>query len=158
MAIEWQRGRNPYRHNYFGRLGVGADTTHKQTVNRSLDLVKKLEAGAELLLDGVPLDVAMIQEAQAALRKPETRAEQLLLVHASHPELRSDADQPRAELEALIRLPDARSPLDLVHAGALYALLPRLPPIDLPAPPIEALGVEPVGGDADIALDIVLDE
>ena len=157
MPLKWQRGTNPYRHNYFGRLRVGPNTPPVQIDAQRKNLHQKLTSGKPLELDGQPLDEFAISEAFKQLCEPGPLAEELLLVHPQDDQKEKDWKKLVENLKQVAEVPVDPWPPELIHPLALLWFLPPPGAEDVEWPPWEAFGLVGPGDEADKALDIVFD-
>ncbi|MBI2298162.1 MAG: hypothetical protein HYU66_04290 [Armatimonadetes bacterium] len=156
MPLRWERGRNPYRHNHYGRLQVGPYTLPTQVLQTEKNLIQLLDAGRELTLDGQRLDAHAISEASSRLREPRSQAEELLLVH---PGVQDDRKRLKKLWEDLRREAalerDAALPLLCPEALFWFTPAPGVEAADLPR--WEAFGLVEAGDPEDLELDLVFD-
>ncbi len=157
MPFKWESGKNPYRYNYFGRLGVGPNVQPREVIAIAKKRCQSLAAGRMLKYTDEHLDEHAVHEASKYLRKPMSLAEELLLVH---PQTRHDEkrlEKLTEQVRQLAVLPEDSRSLPLYHPLAIFWFLP--------APGIEAAEmpgwydfgfVEP-GDPEDLELDIVFD-
>ena len=156
MPLKWQRGTNPYVHHYFGKLRLGPHATAPQIAVKPRELVKLLSSGQKVELAGVCLDEHALKEAANELRKPQTLAQELLLVH---PQSQRETGKLKGLLARLGQLDwtEGRFALELVHPLAIFWFLPAPGGEAAELPPWEAFAIAAPGCDDDAALDIVFD-
>ena len=157
MPFRWERGENPFIHNYFGKLSVGPNTPPGTISQQAKNLAQKLVAGGTIELAGVKLDEYEIKQAPAQLREPRSWAEELLLVHpqASHDQkgLKATAEK----LRQIAVLPEDHEPLPLLHPLALFWFTPSPGPEAAELPEWGNFGLIEPGSETDLVLDIVFD-
>ena len=157
MPLKWQRGINPYRYNYFGKLRVGPHFRPPQLLEQARNLIQKLTGGEPSTLPGPTLDEHAIQEAVSKLREPRALAEELLLVHAVGPREKSRLKAVIVAIQTAAVLPPDRDPLELVRPAAILRLIGPPDPEAAAAPELAALGLVQPADEADRQLDIVFD-
>ena len=156
--MKWERGKNPYLHNYFGKLFIGPNATPPQIVSQARKLVQKRKAGKVVELAGEELDDHAINESSAKLRDPRSLAEELLLVHPQ-PQ-REDKKKMKLLLDRLCKtavVSEGRYPVPLVHPMAIFWFIPSPGPETAKMPEWDAFGLVEAGNSQDLQLDIVFD-
>jgi len=154
VPLCWIRGRNPFRHNYFGVLGVGPNTPN----NHIFAIAKKLaRRDPSPELDGQPLDAHVINDAAGKLLESRSMVEELLLVHADPSDDRKRHKKIFKEIREAAALPAETPPLTLAHPLAVLWFLPTLEADIIPVPELEELRLTRPGDAADAACDIVFD-
>ncbi len=157
MPLRWQRGTNPYVHNYFGRLRIGPNTKPRLIVEHAKRQRQKLATGEKLELAGQEVDEHAVGEASERLRESGSLAEELLLVHPQSDQKGKQWKEMANQLQEAARLSEDREPLALAHPSGIlwFTPAPGVEAADLPE--WEALGLVGPGDPEDLALDIVFD-
>lgn len=157
MPLKWERGKNPYTHNYFGRLGIGPNVSPGQIIARAKQLKQQMDSREEVVSAGERLDDHAVSEASQKLREPQTRAHELLLVH---PQPQGEGKKLKKlcdDLRHAASLPEVRPPLPLLHPFALFWFAPAPGSEAAELPDWSAFGLVDPGSEPDRALDIVFD-
>jgi hypothetical protein len=157
MPLKWQRGVNPYRYNYFGKLHIGPHFRPPQLLEQARNLIQKLTGGEPIELPGPPLDEHAINEAVSKLREPRSLAEELLLVHAVGPKTKNRLRSVISDLQAVAVLPSERDPLELVGPATVFCLVGPPGAEAAAFPELSAFGFVQPGDEQDLQLDIVFD-
>jgi hypothetical protein len=156
MTVKWRRGRNPYVHNAFGVLQLGAFATPNTIGPQENKLKRRIKTGKQIEIGGQPLTEHDIAQASNKLRDPYGRAESLLLVHRQQ-----KLDQKRLKkLSAEVIEVCAQETHETIPFRSLTSLFwfVPLPDVDvIPMPDWESLEIDAVGSDVDLQLDIVWD-
>jgi len=157
MPLEWKKGKNPYRQNYFNILEIGPRAQLNQIHPQAKNLTNAIQAGEQRVLDDTPVDEHLIKEASTKLLDPAVRLEEVLMTHP--PVIRNQKRMKEliTKLEQMSALPPEQPDLDLVHPLAVLWFLPLPLPEDLDIPEWEEFGVGMPGDEADKLLDIVFD-
>ena len=159
MPLKWERNKNPYLSNYFGKLHIGPNIVPAQIFAQALGLNQKLASGQEVKCSGGhPLDEHAVNEAAKKLTDSGAHAEELLLVH-SQPQ-REDKKKMKTLVNHLRQkavLADDRSPVPLLHPAGVFWFLPAPSPESTELPPSDAFGLVEPGNPDDLVLDIVFD-
>jgi hypothetical protein len=156
MPLKWERGTNPYIHNYFGRLLVGPVASAQQIAAKAKQLTQKLQK-EQLELKGELLDEHAIKEASTKLREPASLAEELLL---AHPHAQAESTELKtliARLRDALQFPDDRQPLSLIHPAAIFWFTPSPGAEAAALPEWDAFGMVGPNDEEDLSLDIVFD-
>jgi hypothetical protein len=157
MPLKWEPGRNPYIHNYFGRLGLGPNALPLQITEQAKNRRKKIVAGHKVELAGEVLDEHAVSEASKELLRPRSLAEELLLVHPQPDHQRRKGSSPVDKIreEAVVAV-DRTSP-PLIHPIGIFWFTP-LPQVgSLELPDWTSFGLVGPGEAADVELDIIFD-
>lgn len=158
MRLLWRKGKNPYRFNYYGALGVGAGATRKSIATRAKQLTAKIKAGNSVELDAQELTEHEVQEAQSRLGDIKTRTTELLLVHEKGKKQKRESQDLAKALERATEIPDGPVELPLRHPAAVFCFVPEPEPGLVPEPDLRSLGLVSASDPADRDLDIVFDE
>lgn len=160
MPLRWEKGKNPFVHNYFGILHVGANTPPAQIVAQARELKTKLDAGKEVTsVAGTALDEFAINDASQNLLEAASRAEEMLLAHRQPPRgvNKSEVQKLCKALTEATELPEDDSTLPLRDATSLFWFVPQ-PGVDLfDLPDWRELCLEDEHSEADQLLDVVFD-
>lgn len=156
MNTKWRRGRNPYVHNAFGVLQLGAFATPNTIGPQENKLKRRLKTGKQIELGGQALTEHDIAQASNKLRDPYGRAESLLLVHRQQ-----KLDQKRLKklsTEVIeICAQETHEAIPLRSPTSLFWFVP-IPDVDvITKPDWDSLEVAAAGSDDDLQLDIVWD-
>jgi hypothetical protein len=165
MPLKWIRGINPFKNNYFSRLGVGPNTPPVHIDAQAKKLQQKQVSGKPLGLGGQPPEPGTqpltefdISDAVKQLREPRPMAEELLLVHAQDEQKEKDWKKLVEKLKQAAEVPVDERPPPLAHPLAVFWFLPAPGPEDAEWPAWDALDLVGPGDPADAVLDIVFDE
>lgn len=157
MPLEWVRGENRYRLNFFAILQVGAYATPRMIRFRRTDLSRKISGGGEHRVAGRKITEADLAEAESRLLDPVRWASEVLLVH--HRPATDEGRLPTlcAAVENAATLEPSRRPLRLTDRTALAPLVPRLHTADLPRPSWTELPVPGPASSQDLQADAQFD-
>ncbi len=156
MESKWRRGRNPYVHNAFGVLQLGAFATPNTIGPQENKLKRRLKTGKQIELGGHPLTEHDIAQASNKLRDPYGRAESLLLVHRQQKLDQKRLKKLSAEVIEVCAQ-EAQEKIPFRASTSVFWFAP-LPDVDvIPEPEWESLEVDAAGSDFDQLLDIVWD-
>jgi len=157
MRIEWKKGKNPYRQNYFNVLKMGPRAQLNQIHPQAKNLTNELMAGENRIIDDTPVDEHLIKEASTKLLDPAIRLEEVLMTHP--PVIRNQKRRKELinKLEQLSNLPAEQPDLVLAHPLAALWFLPPPQAEDFELPEWEEFGLGVAGDETDQLLDIVFD-
>lgn len=159
MPLKWERGKNPYIYNYFGKLQVGPNMRPTQIVAQARSLVQMIIAGEDIrCAANFPLDEHAINEASSKLRDPRALAEELLLVHPQ-PEREKTGKVKKLvdQIKQKATMPKCDTPIPLLHPLAVFWLIPTPGQEAVDLPDWDELGFVGPGDPEDLLLDIVFD-
>ena len=156
MPLKWERNRNPYVSNYFGKLHMGPNVVPTQIIAQARGIVQMLANGREVkCAGGYPLDEHAVNEASKKLTVSNSHAEELLLVHSQpQREDKKDIKTLVTQLRQKAVLAADRSPVPLQHPASIFWFLPPPGPESAELPPWEAFGSVEPGDPDDLELDI----
>jgi hypothetical protein len=157
MPLEWKKGKNPYRQNYFNVLKMGPRAQLNQIHPQAKNLTNELLAGEKRVLDDTVVDEHLIKEASTKLLDPAIRLEEVLMTHPPIIRNQKRMKELISKLEQLSDLPQAQPDLPLAHPLAALWFLPPPQPEDLELPEWEEFGLGVAGDETDQLLDIVFD-
>jgi len=161
MPFEWKQGRNPYRWNYFGILGVGPNVQRTQIVAQEKKLLQKIAhlngKGEKLEVAGQAVDEHTVTSASARLQNADTLAQELLLAHPQP--VRDDKRRKNLaeQLRTLAAPPLEAAPVPLHAPLALFWFVPAPGAEAAERPGFDELGLVAAGDPADLELDIIFD-
>lgn len=157
MPLEWKKGGNPYRQNYFNIIKSGPNATPQQIVDNAKKAIGELKAGIDRVLDDVEVDEYLIMEAKTKLLEVSNRFEEMILAHP--PPLKNSKREKHLfnELSRLSEFPVEQPELMLIHPLAVLWFLPPPAPEDLDLPEWDEFGLGNPGDETDQHYDIVFD-
>lgn len=159
MPLKWERGTNPYVHNYFGKLRVGPTMRPVEMLHRARGLTQRLDNNEKIELRGISLDAYSIKEAARKLGEPGggALAQELLLVHPPHQGDSKKLKVLAANISELATVAEERPCLMLLHAAAIFWFTPLPGSECATLPEWEDFGFTGSNDEADLELDIVFD-
>ena len=158
MPLKWERGTNPYVHNYFGKLHVGPNMRPVEMLQRARSLTQLLAVDdTSVELRGVSLDAHSIKEAARRLGEPGALAHELLLVHQPQQRDSKKLKALAANISELATVAEERPRLLLLHAAAIFWFTPLPGSECATLPEWEEFGFTGSNDEADLELDIVFD-
>lgn len=158
MPLEWRRGSNPYRVNYFGILQLGSQAQPNMIVATRKKIEQKIGSGASHEVAGQEIGKAEVLRAESRLLDDRRDwARESLLVH---PVPTGDNARVKMLCSAIVEQatpPRAERPLRLTNLAALAPLVPRPKPEDLPWPEWSTLGIPGPDSPEDCRGDVQFD-
>jgi hypothetical protein len=148
MPLEWKRGKNPYKNNYFGIIGVGPNTPLRQIIARAEQQARIQETEEER---------HRIMDASSQLQKEEVRVAELLLVHPQPVHDRRQFGRTVTLLEQAAQWPQVHDPIPLLHPLGIFWFLPAPGPQAANWPEWKEFHLVGPGDPEDLELDIVFD-
>jgi hypothetical protein len=158
MPLKWERGTNPYVHNYFGKLRVGPTMRPAGMLQRAKDLIQRLDEET-IELRGISLDEYLIKEAARKLSEPGggALAQELLLVHPPHQGESKKLKVLAANISELATVAEERPRLMLLHEAAIFWFTPLPGSECATLPEWEDFSFTRSNDEADLDLDIIFD-
>jgi hypothetical protein len=157
MPLKWEKGKNPYLHNYFCILEIGPNTPVAQIAQRAKSLVQRVEQGFFHEIDGQSVDQHKISEAGSRLTDDRSRAPELLLMH---PELKHDRRELtiiESKLANLAQIPATHEPLPLRHPLGIFWFVPQPDEKAADWPHWHDFHLTEPGDPDDLDLDVIFD-